>query len=191
MKPVQQWVLPHWNMGGELCILVITPAHNEAHNLLELHGRIATALEATQWCWLLVDDRSDDDTFAIADVLSRQDEWVAAIRFGVRVGTHAAILAALQLAARWGFAAAAVLGADLEDPAEALPDLISASPWSRGRVRGAYEANGCPAAAYRRGVRRQPPRAARVFAHMIRWAHVGMRDERAATRQPQPLRAPR
>jgi SAM-dependent methyltransferase len=122
--------LPRWKMGDKPRILVITPAHNEAHNLLELHRRIARALEAMQWCWLLVDDRSDDDTFAIADVLSRQDERVAAIRFGARVGTHAALLAALRLAAGWEFAAAAVLGADLEDPPEALPDLISA--WRRG-----------------------------------------------------------
>ena len=111
-------------------ILVITPAHDEAQNLVELHSRLAAALVATDWCWLLVDDCSDDDTFTTAAVLSCRDERVGCIRLAERVGAHPAIFIALRLAAAWRFTAAVVLGADLEDPPEALPDLISA--WRRG-----------------------------------------------------------
>jgi polyisoprenyl-phosphate glycosyltransferase len=117
-------------MSDESRILVVTPAHNEAQNLIELHARMAASLVATNWCWLLVDDCSDDDTFATVGALSCQDERVASIRFAARVGTHPAIFAALRLAAAWPFPAVAVLAADLEDPPEALPDLISA--WRRG-----------------------------------------------------------
>jgi glycosyltransferase involved in cell wall biosynthesis len=120
----------HGSQWGRFRILVITPARNEAKNLAALHTRLAAALVAMEWCWLVVDDCSDDDTFAMAGALARDDERVAAIRFAARVGTHAAILAALRLAAVWRFDAAAVLGADLEDPPEALPQLISV--WRRG-----------------------------------------------------------
>jgi hypothetical protein len=113
-------------MRDETRLLVITPAYNEAQNLVELHARIAAALIATDWYWLLVDDCSDDETFVTAAALSRGDERVASIRFAERIGTHAAIFAALRLAAAWEFAAVAVLAADLEDPPEALPELISA-----------------------------------------------------------------
>lgn len=110
--------------------VIVTPAHNEAHNLVELHGRIAAALGATGWCWLVVDDCSDDDTFAMAGAVARGDKRVACVRLAAQAGTHAAIFAGLRLAAARGFAAAAVLAADLEDPPEALPDLIAA--WRRG-----------------------------------------------------------
>ena len=111
-------------------ILIVTPAHNEGQNLVQLHSRFAAALVSTRWCWLVVDDCSDDDTFTTAGALARRDERVACIRLATRVGTHAAILAALRLASGWPFAAVVVLGSDLEDPPEALPDLISA--WRRG-----------------------------------------------------------
>jgi polyisoprenyl-phosphate glycosyltransferase len=81
-------------------VVVITPARNEAGNLEELHRRLSTAFAGSEidWRWLLVDDASEDDTFAIVSSLASRDLRVGAIRLSRRGGSHAAILAGLRVA---------------------------------------------------------------------------------------------
>jgi glycosyltransferase involved in cell wall biosynthesis len=108
-------------------ILVITAARNEALNLPEMRHRLSAALDAhaMAWRWLIVDDASDDDTFAVAALLAEGDSRIAAVRFSLHGGSHRAVFSGLRIAAADPrVAAAAILAADLEDPPEALPCLI-------------------------------------------------------------------
>ena len=114
-------------------VVVITPAHNEAGNLAELHSRLRTALDGAgiDWRWLLVDDVSDDETFSVIGGLAARDVRIGAIRLDRRTGSHLALLAAMRHCAAWpDVAAVAVLASDLQDPPEALPGLIR--DWQHG-----------------------------------------------------------
>ena len=57
---------------------VITPAFNEASNLKALHARLAAVLdgEGIEWDWLIVDDHSRDETFAVASAIAAADARV-------------------------------------------------------------------------------------------------------------------
>jgi glycosyltransferase involved in cell wall biosynthesis len=114
-------------------VLVLTPAHNEAANLPELYARLSESLDrvGVTWRWLLIDDVSDDETFAVIDRLAAGDPRVGAIRLERRAGSHLALLTALKLGADCpDVAAIAVLASDLQDPPEALPGLIDL--WRQG-----------------------------------------------------------
>jgi glycosyltransferase involved in cell wall biosynthesis len=102
---------------------VITPAFNEASNLKALHERLVAVLDAEgmDWDWLIVDDHSRDETFAVASAIAAADSRVAAVRFARNTGSHAAIACGLRYATG---DAAVVLAADLQDPPETLPVLI-------------------------------------------------------------------
>ena len=137
------WRFPPPKVGLEACaprhersqgdLLVLTPARNEAENLAKLHRRLAKALDGADiaWRWLLVDDASDDGTFAGLAAIAERDARVAAVRHAEPAGSHAAILAGIRLAAaRPEIASVAILAADLQDPPEALPRLVAA--WRDG-----------------------------------------------------------
>jgi dolichol-phosphate mannosyltransferase len=102
---------------------VITPAVNEASNLNALHARLAAVLdgEGIEWDWLIVDDHSRDETFAVASAIAAADARVEAVRFARNTGSHAAIACGLRYATG---EAAVVLAADLQDPPETLPVLL-------------------------------------------------------------------
>jgi glycosyltransferase involved in cell wall biosynthesis len=109
---------------------VITPAFNEADNLVRLHERIA----AVDWRaldldfeLLIVDDHSTDATPAVIDALIVRDPRVKTIRFSRNFGSHAALTAGLEHATG---AAAVVLAADLQDPPETIPALVA--EWKKG-----------------------------------------------------------
>jgi len=115
-------------LSGARRIVIVTPAHDEASSLPELHARLAAALEGVEWRWLLVDDASDDACFAVAEALAASDPRVAAIRLAERSGAHAAVLAGLRVVAvDPAVGAVVIMACDLQDPPEALPGLIAAS----------------------------------------------------------------
>ncbi len=115
-------------MSGARRIVIVTPAHDEASSLPELHARLAAALEGVEWRWLLVDDASDDACFAVAEALAASDPRVAAIRLAERSGAHAAVLAGLRVVAvDPAVGAVVIMACDLQDPPEVLPGLIAAS----------------------------------------------------------------
>jgi glycosyltransferase involved in cell wall biosynthesis len=102
---------------------ILTPAFNEAGNLPALYDRLAAALAAAgeEWEWLIVDDHSRDDTFAVIEQLSVRDARVSGIRLSRNSGSHVAITAALH---RVTGDAAVMMAADLQDPPETIPLLL-------------------------------------------------------------------
>ena len=106
---------------------IITPAFNEAENLPELHRRLDAALTGVTWEWIAVDDHSDDGTFTALAELAQKDTRVRGVRLARNGGSHAAIACGLSLAQG---GAAVVLAADLQDPPETIPALLTR--WREG-----------------------------------------------------------
>ena len=108
---------------------IVTPAFNEALNLRELYARLTRTMPAIggEWEWLVVDDHSRDETFAIVEELSRQDMRVRGIRLARNSGSHIAITCGLHHA---DGDAVAMMAADLQDPPETLTELVER--WRRG-----------------------------------------------------------
>jgi glycosyltransferase involved in cell wall biosynthesis len=74
-------------------ISIVTPAFNEAANLENLYARIAdtTGRMGDPWEWVVVDDHSQDETFAVLRRLSASDGRVRGIRLARNSGSHVAI----------------------------------------------------------------------------------------------------
>lgn len=110
-------------------ISVITPAFNEAENLRALYERLASAMATVgvEWEWIVVDDHSRDDTFAIVHALAAVDPRVRGFRLARNSGSHVAITCGLHQAAG---AAAIMLAADLQDPPETIARMID--KWRAG-----------------------------------------------------------
>lgn len=104
-----------------MMLSIVTPAFNEEANLPVLYRRIESALRGIEWEWIVVDDHSADGTFAVVSALARSDTRVRAIRLSRNCGSHSAIFCGLHHAQG---DAAAMLAADLQDPPEALLDLV-------------------------------------------------------------------
>jgi polyisoprenyl-phosphate glycosyltransferase len=108
---------------------IITPAYNESANLPLLHQRITTVMDSMNmdWEWIVVDDHSADNTFAVIKEISRHDNKVRGFRLARNFGSHIAICCGLDHA---NGACAAVMAADLQDPPETLPLLLE--EWNNG-----------------------------------------------------------
>ena len=108
---------------GENLLSIVTPAYNEARNLPVLYERLGQALAGLNvaWEWIVVDDHSGDDTFAVVASIARCDSRVRAIRLARNLGSHTAIACGLHHAAG---DCAVILAADLQDPPETLPALL-------------------------------------------------------------------
>lgn len=108
---------------------VVTPAYNEARNLPVLYERLVQVIGGlgVDWEWIVVDDHSGDDTFAVAAGIAQRDSRVQAVRLARNSGSHTAITCGLHQAAG---DCAVVLAADLQDPPETLPSLLE--QWQAG-----------------------------------------------------------
>ena len=108
---------------------VVTPAFNEAGSLPTLYQRLSCVLGdmLVQWEWILVDDHSSDDTFAVAQQIASQESRVKCIRLSRNFGSHIALSCGLHHASG---DCAVVLAADLQDPPEVLPTLMA--QWQGG-----------------------------------------------------------
>jgi polyisoprenyl-phosphate glycosyltransferase len=108
---------------------IITPAYNEADNLPLLHQRLSTVMNSmgVDWEWIIVDDHSTDNTFALIKDLSSHDDKVKGFRLARNFGSHIAICCGLDHA---NGACAAIMAADLQDPPETLPLLLK--KWKDG-----------------------------------------------------------
>jgi dolichol-phosphate mannosyltransferase len=144
---------------SELTLSVITPAYNEAENLPQLYQRLKNILSSTGliWEWIIVDDHSTDNTFSEIRKLSDSDSRVRGWRFARNSGSHIAIFCGLEHAKG---KCAIVLAADLQDPPESIPALLS--EWKQGtRVVWAARAN-------RIGVRKRDLLFSKFFFFMMR-----------------------
>ena len=108
-------------------ISIITPAFNERANLHVLHERLTMSLRQIEWEWIVVDDHSRDETFAVIERLARVDPRVRGIRLSRNCGSHVAIACGLHHA---GGDAAALVVSDLQDPPELLVQMLER--WSSG-----------------------------------------------------------
>lgn len=105
-------------------IAVVVPAFNEAESLPELVERIAAAVDGMGKSWevWVVDDGSNDGTFAVTERLAKERPQVHGISFGRNFGKAAALAA--------GFEAASAdyvvtMDADLQDDPAEIPNLVA------------------------------------------------------------------
>ncbi len=103
---------------------IVTPAFNEAPNLLALYDRLLAVMATLgdEWEWVIVDDHSSDDTFSIVEALSMRDARVKGLRLARNSGSHVAIACGLHHVEG---DAAAMMAADLQDPPETLRDMVN------------------------------------------------------------------
>ncbi|MBI2240178.1 MAG: glycosyltransferase [Magnetospirillum gryphiswaldense] len=108
---------------------IVTPAYREARNLPVMYGRLKAVCDGLdmEWEWVVVDDHSPDDTFAVVHELSQRDPRVRGIRLSRNFGSHAAI--SCGLVGTLGDVAVIMAG-DLQDPPETIPALLD--QWRQG-----------------------------------------------------------
>ena len=112
-----------------MMLSIVTPAFNEASNLEALHARLVRFFERAggDWEWIVVDDHSRDETFAVLERLSLVDGRVRGLRLARNSGSHVAITCGLHHAQG---DAAVMMAADLQDPPETLEPMIE--EWRKG-----------------------------------------------------------
>ena len=115
--------------GARALLSVVTPAYNEARNLPVLYDRLLHTLTAlgVDWQWIVVDDHSSDDTFAVIAEIAKRDPNVRAIRLARNSGSHMAITCGLFHAEG---DCAAIMAGDLQDPPDVLAGLVA--KWAEG-----------------------------------------------------------
>jgi dolichol-phosphate mannosyltransferase len=111
-------------------VSVVVPVYFSAATLGPLLARlraVAAGLPGLDFEYVLVDDGSGDDSFAILRDEAAADRRVRALRLSRNFGSNAAILAGLSYARG---DCIVVIAADLQDPPELIPELIRA--WQTG-----------------------------------------------------------
>lgn len=110
-------------------ISILTPAFNESTNLDALHARLTQVMAqlGEDWEWVIVDDHSRDDTFAVIQRLAAVDSRVRGIRLARNRGSHVAITCGLHHVRG---DAAVMMASDLQDPPETLSALLQ--KWRAG-----------------------------------------------------------
>lgn len=110
-------------------ISVVVPCYNESEVLEALYQRLTSAAESWEEPFevLLVDDGSDDATWARIEQIHRLDPRWKALRFSRNFGHQTAVSAGLHYASG---DAVIVLDADLQDPPEELYRFIA--QWRAG-----------------------------------------------------------
>ncbi|MGK5173626.1 glycosyltransferase [Geodermatophilus sp. CPCC 205761] len=134
-------------------LAVVVPVYRNEATLAPLAERLAAALEGRDWRLRLVIDASPDDSARVAVGLSVTDPRIAVSGLTVNGGQHAALahgLAAEPDADVW-----VCLDADLQDPPEAVPQLLERL--ARGDVEAVF--------AGRRGTYESPLRRLTGTAH--------------------------
>lgn len=112
-------------------VALVIPAYNETPVLPELFSRL-TAVFANrtdvQWSVIMIDDGSRDATAAMIIEQCQRDPRFRLLALSRNFGFQAALMAGLEHAAE--FDAVVTMDADLQDPPEIIPDLVTA--WQNG-----------------------------------------------------------
>jgi dolichol-phosphate mannosyltransferase len=108
---------------------IVAPIFNELDNLPDLYRRVGEVMSAMRGTWelVLVDDGSTDGSTERILQLAKQDKHVRPVIFARNFGHQVAITAG------WDYArgdAVVIIDADLQDPPETIPDLIT--KWREG-----------------------------------------------------------
>ncbi len=115
--------------GGPALLSVVVPAYNEEAGLREFHRRLCAVLSAHKLPAeiIYVDDGSDDGTHGLLRNLRAQDPRVAVVSLSRNFGKEIALTAGFDYARG---DAVVVIDADLQDPPELIPELLS--QWRQG-----------------------------------------------------------
>jgi len=110
---------------------VVLPARNEADGIAQAITKVAAILDTCSSSWeiIVVDDGSNDGTFAVVEDVAKGDIRIRGVRFSRNFGKESAILAGLRFARGQ---IAITMDADLQHPPELIPELINR--WSRGAM---------------------------------------------------------
>jgi dolichol-phosphate mannosyltransferase len=102
---------------------IVTPAFNEAANLEALYRRLVQSQERLggDWEWIIVDDHSRDETFAVVERRWGGGPRGRGVRGARNSGSHVAITCGLHQAQG---DAAVMMAADLQDPPELIHRLV-------------------------------------------------------------------
>jgi len=153
-------------------VSVVTPAYNESANE-RLRAVLDALPEPAPWEWIVIDDHSADNTFQVVCALAARDPRVRGVRLARNSGSHTALAYGLH---HCRGDCAVVLAADLQDPPEILPDLITG--WKNGAqivwaVRAGREGEAAQTVAFSRlyywlmrrvvGMKELPPTGADFF----------------------------
>lgn len=108
---------------------VVVPAYNEAEVLGAFYARLARVMDGVGESWevVFVNDGSNDATLAVLEGLRRDDPHVALVNLSRNFGKEIAITAGLDHTTG---DAVIVIDADLQDPPELIPELVSV--WREG-----------------------------------------------------------
>jgi glycosyltransferase involved in cell wall biosynthesis len=123
-------------------VSIVVPVYRNAETLQELHRRICKVFETLQLSFevLFVDDACPAGSLTVLESLAKSDSRVAVLVLERNAGQHRAVLAGLAHArGKWSV----VMDADLQDPPEAIPDLLAKGQEGFAAVfagrRGQYE----------------------------------------------------
>ena len=111
-------------------VSIVVPVYFNQASLPTLHHRlqdIATQFAGSEFEFIFVDDGSADNSFKVLKELAERDARVKALRLVRNFGSNVAILAGLAHAQG---DCVAVISADLQDPPELIPEMIS--KWQAG-----------------------------------------------------------
>lgn len=108
---------------------IVVPVFNELENIPELYRRLCGTLDSVGETWelVLVDDGSTDGSTERIRELAAKDKRVRPVIFARNFGHQVAITAGWDYARG---AAVVIIDADLQDPPEAIPELIAR--WREG-----------------------------------------------------------
>jgi glycosyltransferase involved in cell wall biosynthesis len=112
---------------------VVLPIYLNRPHLPELYRRLTATLSATdvRYELVFVDDKGPDDSLEWLRACSERDRRVIVVEMPHNAGQHRAVLAGMQ---RSSGDRVVVMDADLQDPPEAIPQLIDALGKSDGVV---------------------------------------------------------
>jgi polyisoprenyl-phosphate glycosyltransferase len=108
-------------------ISVTAPVLNEEEILQTFYERVTSALQGVNFELVLIDDGSTDSTSQILDDLASEDDRVKVVHLSRNFGYQAAVAAGLEHCVG---DAVVTIDADLQDPPELIPRLIS--EWEQG-----------------------------------------------------------
>jgi polyisoprenyl-phosphate glycosyltransferase len=133
-------------MTGRPNISVVVPVFRNASSLRALRDRVARSMESVgeQFEMVFVDDAAPDGSGRAVEGLAQEDDRVSAVRLARNSGQHHAVLEGLRRAKG---ERVVVMDADLQDPPEAIPQLLKRLDSSGAAVvfagrRGRYESVG-------------------------------------------------
>src|SRR5437870_5795557 len=108
---------------GAPTLSIVIPVFNEQENLPALHEKLTEVLKdlGQPYEIILVDDGSTDRSLEILKGLQAQDPHLIVVEFNRNYGQHAAVFAGFDQARGQIIV---TLDADLQNPPEAIPDLV-------------------------------------------------------------------